>query len=73
LRFLHTSDWHVGKMLRGRSRLEEHEAVHAEIIDIGVREKVDCVLVTGDLFDSLHQTQKDWSITLSPSWSHVAF
>ena len=52
MRFLHTSDWHVGKMLRGRSRLEEHEAVHAEIIDIAGREQVDCVLVTGDLFDS---------------------
>ena len=52
MRFLHTSDWHVGKMLRGRSRLEEHEAVHVEIMDIAVAERVDCVLVTGDLFDS---------------------
>ena len=39
-------------MLRGRSRLEEHEAVHGEIIEIAVREHADCVLVTGDLFDS---------------------
>jgi len=52
MRFLHTSDWHVGKMLRGRSRLDEHESVHSEIMQIAIREQVDCVFVTGDLFDS---------------------
>jgi exonuclease SbcD len=52
MRFLHTSDWHVGKMLRGRSRLDEHESVHSEIMQIAIREQVDCVFMTGDLFDS---------------------
>jgi len=52
MRLLHTSDWHVGKMLRGRSRLEEQEAVRSEILDIARRERVDCVFVTGDIFDS---------------------
>jgi DNA repair protein SbcD/Mre11 len=52
LRFLHTADWHVGKTLGGRSRLDEQEQVAAEIVDIAVRERVDCVLIAGDLFDS---------------------
>ena len=52
MRFLHTSDWHVGKTLKGRSRVDEHEKVLTEILDITRREKVDCVLVTGDIFDS---------------------
>lgn len=52
MRFLHTSDWHVGRTLRGRSRLEEHEAVRTEVLDIAVRERADCLLLTGDLFDS---------------------
>jgi exonuclease SbcD len=52
MRFLHTSDWHVGRTLRGRSRLEEHEAVRTEVLDIAVRERIDCLLLTGDLFDS---------------------
>lgn len=52
MRFLHTSDWHVGKTLKTRSRLDEHAAVLKEILDIAQREKVDAVLVTGDLFDS---------------------
>lgn len=52
MRFLHTGDWHVGKLLRGRSRIAEQVAVLDEILDIAVREKVDYVLVAGDVFDS---------------------
>lgn len=52
MKILHTSDWHVGKSLRGRSRAEEHRAVLAEIAGIAGREGVDLVVVAGDLFDS---------------------
>jgi exonuclease SbcD len=50
MRFLHTSDWHVGRTIRNRSRLDEHRAVLAEMIDVARREQVDAVLVTGDIF-----------------------
>ena len=56
MRVLHTSDWHVGKALRGRSRATEHEAVLAEIAGIAQREAVDVVIVAGDLFDSATPT-----------------
>lgn len=52
MRFLHTSDWHLGKTLKGRTRSAEHEAALAEILEIARREKIDCVLITGDVFDS---------------------
>jgi exonuclease SbcD len=52
MRFLHTSDWHVGKALRGRDRSEEHRAVLAEITGIARERAVDFTLVCGDLFDS---------------------
>ncbi len=52
MKLLHTSDWHVGKTLRGRSRIEEHRAVLAEIASIAAAESVDVVLITGDLFDT---------------------
>ena len=29
MRILHTSDWHVGKVLKGRPRLDEHIRVLA--------------------------------------------
>lgn len=52
MRLLHTSDWHVGKTIRGASRADEHTAVLAEIAQIAAREEVDLVIVAGDLFDS---------------------
>jgi exonuclease SbcD len=56
MRFLHTGDWHVGRMIRGRSRAEEHVAVLAEIAAIAREQEVDAVLVVGDLFDTAAPT-----------------
>ena len=53
MRFLHTSDWHVGKPLRNVKRDEEYAAALAEVLDIARHERVDCLLVAGDLFDSV--------------------
>lgn len=52
MKFLHTSDWHVGKAVRGRTRGDEHMAVLREIADIAGEHDVDLVLVAGDLFDT---------------------
>lgn len=52
MRILHTSDWHVGRGIHGRSRADEHRAVLTEIADITAREQVDVVLVAGDQFDT---------------------
>lgn len=52
MKILHTSDWHVGKAMRGQSRADEHEAVLAEITGIAAAEAVDLILVTGDLFET---------------------
>lgn len=52
MRLLHTSDWHVGKLIRGRSRADEHRDVLAEIAQIAGDEAVDLVLVAGDLFET---------------------
>ena len=56
MRFLHTADWHIGKTLFGRSRLDEQEQVIAEIVDIARREHADCVLLAGDVFESFAPT-----------------
>jgi len=56
MRLLHTSDWHVGKAIRGRSRAAEHQAVLAEIAGVAERESVDVVIVAGDLFDTATPT-----------------
>ena len=56
MKVLHTSDWHVGKAIRGRSRAAEHRAVLAEIAGVAERDDVDLVIVAGDLFDTASPT-----------------
>jgi exonuclease SbcD len=51
LKFLHTADWHVGKTLKGRDRLDEQRAVLAEIAGLAEAHEVDAVLVAGDVYD----------------------
>ena len=51
MKFLHTADWHVGKTLKGRDRLDEQRAVLAEIAAIAEANEVDAVLVAGDVYD----------------------
>jgi DNA repair protein SbcD/Mre11 len=52
VKFMHTADWHVGKTLKGRDRLEEQRAVLAEIVRIAEANPVDAVLVAGDVYES---------------------
>ncbi len=51
MRFLHTSDWHIGKTIRGRSRTDEFATVLDEVVGIALQERVDAVLVAGDLYE----------------------
>lgn len=52
MRFLHTADWHLGRTLRGVSRLPEQERALAQIADAAVAHRVDAVLVAGDIYES---------------------
>jgi exonuclease SbcD len=52
VRILHTADWHVGKSLKGVSRLDEQQQVLGEIVAVARAQEVDAVLVAGDLYDS---------------------
>ena len=52
IRLLHTSDWHLGRSIRNRPRTDEFAAVLAEVVQIAVDQRVDAVLVAGDLYDS---------------------
>lgn len=56
MKLLHTSDWHVGKVLKGQSRLDEQLAVLAEIVSVAEAERPDLVIVAGDLYDSAAPT-----------------
>jgi exonuclease SbcD len=51
MRLLHTSDWHVGRTFHGRDLLAEQEAVLSGLADLVTTERVDVVVVAGDLYD----------------------
>jgi DNA repair protein SbcD/Mre11 len=51
MRILHTSDWHIGKRLGRFDRLDEAEAVLAQVERIADEREADLVLVSGDVFD----------------------
>ena len=52
MKILHTADWHLGKKLDRFSRIEEQRAVMEEIVQIADAQKVDVVIIAGDLFDN---------------------
>lgn len=53
MRILHTSDWHAGRIWKGRSRLDELRTVLGNLASFIEREQIDLVLMTGDVFDSV--------------------
>jgi DNA repair protein SbcD/Mre11 len=52
MRVLHTSDWHIGRMLHGRQRYGEFEAFLDWLAGLIEEESIDVLLVAGDVFDN---------------------
>ena len=52
MRFIHTSDWHIGKNLEGHSRLEEQEKFCNDFIKIVETNNIDMVIIAGDVYDT---------------------
>jgi exonuclease SbcD len=51
MRLLHTSDWHVGRTFHGRDLLADQEIVLGAVAELVEVERVDVVVVSGDLYD----------------------
>ncbi len=52
MRILHTSDWHIGKKLDNKSRIDEQRAVLNDISRVVKENEVDIVCVAGDIYDT---------------------
>ena len=52
MKFLHTSDWHLGVKTNGKDRMPEQKRVLDEIISIVNYENVDCIIIAGDVFNT---------------------
>ena len=54
MKILHTSDWHLGKRLEGKSRLQEQESALYALERTAAENKADVVVVAGDIFDTVN-------------------
>lgn len=51
MKILHTSDLHIGKYIGTYDLKEDTEYVLNQVVDTAIREKVEVVLISGDVFD----------------------
>ena len=51
MRFLHTSDWHLGRSLHRADLRAAQAAFLDHLVDVTTTEKVDAVLIAGDVYD----------------------
>src|SRR5262245_55876746 len=51
MRFLHTSDWHLGRSFHREGLLDAQSAYIDHLVDVIRSEQVDAVLVSGDIYD----------------------
>lgn len=63
MRFLHTSDWHLGMTFRGGfSYADDQRYFIDQICEIAEKEKVDGILLAGDVFDKSIASQEGLAI-----------
>ena len=53
VRVLHTSDWHLGRTLYERKRYEEFQAFLNWLRGVVIEERIDTLLIAGDVFDTV--------------------
>ena len=58
MKFIHTSDWHLGKSLEGHSRLEEQEKFCDDFVKIVDDNDIDMVIIAGDVYDTSNPPAK---------------
>lgn len=51
MKFIHTGDLHIGKVLNGFNLLEDQKHIIKQIINLACVNKVDAVILSGDLYD----------------------
>ena len=55
MKLFHTSDWHLGRMLYGRSLLQDQQWFLEQVFLPAVeRERPACVLIAGDIYCLLY-------------------
>ena len=51
MKFIHTSDWHLGRQFHHQSLLEDQAKVLKQLLEYIEQEAVDAVIIAGDIYD----------------------
>lgn len=51
MKFIHTADWHIGKIINEFSMLEEQKIVLKQLLGIMEQQKPDALIIAGDVYD----------------------
>jgi exonuclease SbcD len=51
MKFIHTSDWHIGRQFHNVSLLEDQQHVLTQLLDYIKQEAVDVLVIAGDVYD----------------------
>lgn len=51
MKFFHTADWHLGKLVQGISMIEDQTYILDQFIQFVKEEKPDAIIIAGDLYD----------------------
>lgn len=51
MKFIHTADWHLGKLVQGVYMTEDQRFVLQQLVEVVERERPDVVVIAGDLYD----------------------
>ncbi len=69
MRLIHTSDWHLGQYFFTKSRAAEHQAFLRWLIEQVEQQRVDALIVAGDLFDTGSPPATPVNCTTALWWS----
>ncbi len=62
MRIVHTADWHIGRVWKGQDRTEEMRRVLDHLARFVIDEKIDLLLIAGDLFETGAPTAESESL-----------
>lgn len=65
MKILHTSDLHIGKYIGTYDLKEDTEYVLNQVVDTAIRERVEVVLISGDIFDRPNPSEEAIKIYVS--------
>lgn len=69
MKFLHTSDLHIGKRMNGVSLLGDQKNVLDQIVGIAASEKCDAVIIAGDVYDKANPSAEAMALFDSFLWN----